>query len=217
MKKHLTIGCSFNYDSPSWTPIASQLLNDWLKYDYDNQSRMACGNEYIFHTLLDCIHKNTYDFVSISWTWIERFDLYDYYGTPLRFQTDYKALLKNKESQALDSYEHSLLIKTLIQVYASQKILESYKIPYVMWWGKMPKQETKNVSTLEKKYLDMINCNRFYKLEQSINTPNANCGIADYGWHNKLTVSKSDVHPNSKCHELWSKKIIAFIQDKKII
>lgn len=201
MKRLFTFGCSFTaYSWPTWADILG------LNFDFhENWARSGGGNQFIFHSLLECWNKRNItkdDTVIIMWTNVYRNDSY----RDNQWVTPGNQFIVAPNSMCND--ERGYLIRDLATISATQLLLDSHDIDHAF----LSMVPIDNVDQYQIKHTNP--CNQdvldFYQHSIAKIAPSVYETVFGFNWRSRPLLPKDvlfnpktprfDLHPSPKEH-----------------
>lgn len=223
MKNILIGGCSFSCSQkgmvePLWTPWTDILYDNYNeKVNIINTSHTSLGQSKITEKILNELINYDYDvdFVIIQWSAIGRS-----YSTSIN--EFYERILIEKQIGLLPYLEEYMLnsetrdwvtnkfniidksfyLHSLSQIYLIKSLLDSKKIPYMMFWG----WEQIN-SEIKNEYVKIFD----YLYDENFWLHNENGGMVEFCQDNLMDTQitiPNDFHPTTESHIFFYEQII---------
>jgi hypothetical protein len=226
MKKILIGGCSFSQstgfpidnDIPKWTSWTNFLEKDFSEsYEIINRAQSSFGQSRIVESLLEELLKFEFDidYVFIQWSAIGRAystNERDFFNrmiiqSEVPFSPHQHEYIVNDDKEGwitnlTNEISDSFYTASLNQIFLLKSLLDSKRIPYIMFWGW--EQLNNNTITKNKNLIDKIYDERFWRWKN-------NGGMSDYITDNigfEKGIIPNDFHPSTEGHKFFYNTII---------
>ncbi len=223
MKKLIIGGCSFSCSQkdikdPIWTPWSDMLLSEYHhNIEIINTAQSSFSQTNIAEKILNQLIQNDFnaDLVIIQWSAIGRSyatSINDFYKRVIKddaleflpYLNEYMLSSDKKDwvTNKINIIDNSFYLHSLSQMLMIKLILNSKKIPHIMFWGW--EQITPKIKESNYKIFKSLYDEDFWRF-------NENGGMLEYCTSvlkNKNSVVENDFHPTTESHIKFYQNII---------